>query len=124
MDHTDYLDLADLEAAAADYPTEAVLVKGTEIIARGHDRTIELNDPIAIAELDCIRAAGRRNDQAELRLYSTQMPNMLVAGVIVQFGIGALVVRDDPQISPAIDFLKSRNIPVSFLNDPASEASE
>ena len=40
-------------------PIGSVLVKEGEIIGRGHNRRVQLNDPIMHAEIDCLRNAGR-----------------------------------------------------------------
>ena len=72
----------------------AVLVKNGEVVASGHDRTQQENDPIAIAEMDCMRKAGRRSDYAELTCYSTHSPCMLSAGTFIQFGVTKLVVSE------------------------------
>ena len=98
MDIVKFLKLAEEQAAIGlregGRPIGAVLTKGDEVVGCGYDKSQQLNDPIAIAELDCFRNAGRRNDYTELTLYSTHFPNMLVAGVIIQFGIAQLIVGD------------------------------
>ncbi len=96
-------------------PAGAVLVKNGEVIASSHDRSQQLNDPVAAAEMDCIRRAGRRSDQAELVLYTTRYPDMLVAGTILQFAIGALVIGLPETSNQAIHLLKIKNIPITFL---------
>ncbi len=96
MNHLPFLDQAVREAAEAksmgECPAGAVLVKDDDIIASSHSRCNALNDPIAVPEMDCIRRAGRRNDQPSLTLYSTRYPDMLVAGTIIHFSIGSLVI--------------------------------
>lgn len=92
----------------------AVLVKNREVIASSHDRTRQLNDPIATAEMDCIRQAGRRNDQAELVLYTTRYPDRLVVGTMLQFAIGGLVIALPEISNHAISLLKTKNIPITF----------
>ena len=118
MDHPRFLEIAVDEAQQSgkdDCPrVGAVIVKGEEIVARSHDRTAQLNDPIAVAEVDCIRKAGRRNDQTELTLYSTRYPDMLCAGTILQFSIGTLVIGLEETQSAAIDLLKEKGVPVIF----------
>lgn len=100
----------------------AVMVRGGEVIARSHDRTTQLNDPIAVAEVDCIRQAGRRSDQKELTLYSTRYPDMLCAGTILQFSIGSLVIGLAPAATPEIVLLKDKNFPIVFC--PHAECQE
>ena len=99
----------------------AVLAKAGKVIARSHNRSMQLNDPIAVAEMDCIRKAGRRNDQQELTLYTTRYPDMLVAGAIVQFSIGSVVIGLPEHRNPGLDYLSGKNVPVVFL--PMDECS-
>ena len=102
-------------AVAGGIAVGAVLVKNDEVIASSHDLSRQNNDPVAMAEMDCIRQAGRRNDQAQLTLYSTDYPNMLVAGTILQFSIGTLVIGLPETSNAAINLLINRNINVQFL---------
>lgn len=94
----------------------AVLVKGDEVVSRSRDRTRQLNDPIAVAEVDCVRRAGRRNDQSSLTLYTTRYPDMLCAGTLVQFSVGRLVVGLEPTDSAAISLLTDKEVPVDFVS--------
>ena len=98
-------------------PVGSVLTQGDEVVGCGHDRTRQLNDPIAIAELDCFRNAGRRSDYSELTLYSTHYPNMLVAGVIIQFGIGQLIVGDQGSCDDSVArLLSSKRVRLTVLS--------
>jgi tRNA(Arg) A34 adenosine deaminase TadA len=128
MNHLQFLDQAAREAAKArtmgECPAGAVLVKEGEIIASSHFRCNALNDPIAVPEMDCIRRAGRRVDQAELTLYSSRYPDMLVAGTIIQFSIGALVIGLREKKSPAISLLKDKNVPLTFITHDGCAALE
>ncbi len=121
MGHKEFLRLAKEQAeigkSEGGISVGAVLTKGEEIVGRGHDRTQQLNDPIAVAELDCLRSAGRRNDYSRLTLYSTHFPTMLVAGVIIQFGIGQLIVGKQGHYSESIaKLLLSKHVPVTVLS--------
>ena len=40
-------------------PIGAVLARGPDILAAGHNRRVQNGDPIAHGEMDCLRAAGR-----------------------------------------------------------------
>lgn len=105
---------ARLSISAGGVGAGAVLVKDGGVIARSHDRSRQLNDPIAVAEMDCIRRAGRRGDHAQLTLYSTRYPDMLCAGTILQFSIGALVVGLPRTDAPEVALLKQKNVRVTF----------
>lgn len=126
MDHKIFLDIACKEAkqsvATGGIGTGAVIVKNGEVVAQSHDRTRQINDPIAVAEVDCIRKAGRRNDQAELTLYSTRYPDMLCVGTVLQFSIGSIVVGLEQSDTPELTLLRDKNIPVTF--SPHGECQE
>jgi creatinine deaminase len=107
-----------------DDPAGAVLVKEGEVIAHSRNRVRELNDPIAVAEMDCIRQAGRRNDHKSLSLFTTRYPDMLVAGTLVQFSVGRLVVGLSESSGDVIEFLGKNNVVVEFLeftDEPTDE---
>ena len=120
MDIEKFLKLAEEQGAIGKReggePVGSILAKGDEIVGCGHDRTRQLNDPIAIAELDCFRNAGRRSDYSELTLYSTHYPNMLVAGVVIQFGIGQLIVGDQGSCDGSVArLLSSKRVRLTVL---------
>ena len=118
MDHQRFLNTACSEAkqsiASGGIGAGAVMVKNDAIIAQSHDRTKQINDPIAVAEVDCIRKAGRRSDQAELTLYTTRYPDMLCVGTILQFSIGAVVIGLEQSDRPELTLLKDKGVPVTF----------
>lgn len=51
---------ADVASAEGEVPVGAAVLKGNELIARGHNRVIALNDPTAHAEVLAIRQACER----------------------------------------------------------------
>jgi creatinine deaminase len=55
-------------------PIGAVMVENGNIIGRGHNQRVQLNDPIAHGEMDCIRNAGRRASYKDVTLYTTLTP--------------------------------------------------
>ncbi len=46
-------------SAQGGIPIGSVLVKDGKIIGRGHNLRVQKNDPMAHAEIDCLRNAGR-----------------------------------------------------------------
>jgi tRNA(Arg) A34 adenosine deaminase TadA len=81
------LALAEAEAAAArgEVPIGAVLVAGGEVVARAGNRTRELNDPTAHAEMLAIREAAARLSAERLAgadLYVTLEPCTMCAAAI------------------------------------------
>ena len=79
--------LAEAEAAAArgEVPIGAVLVRAGEIVARAGNRTRELSDPTAHAEMLAIREASTKlvsERLGEADLYVTLEPCAMCAGAI------------------------------------------
>ena len=75
-------------------PVGAVLVRNNEIIGRGHNRVIELNDPTAHAEIVAIREAAAVLGNYRLldtTLYVTVEPCVMCAGAVLQARIKRLV---------------------------------
>ena len=46
-------------SAQGGIPIGSVLVKDGKIIGRGHNQRVQKDDPMAHAEIDCLRNAGR-----------------------------------------------------------------
>jgi tRNA(adenine34) deaminase len=84
-----------------DVPIGAVLVRGGEILARGHNRREVDEDPVAHAELLAIRRAARRIGSWRLTgctLYVTLEPCAMCAGAIVLARVPRLVFgTEDPK---------------------------
>ena len=119
MSHSDFLEIACEQALKSNREggicAGAILACGDEIVAQSGDQSIQLNDPVAVAEMNCIRQAGRRGDQKQLTLYSTRYPDMLTAGTILQFSLGKLVIGLPESSNQAIQLLQSRGVPLEFV---------
>ena len=96
-------------------PIGSVLVKDGKIIARGHNKRVQENDPILHAEIDCLRNAGRIGKYGEVTLYSTLMPCYLCAGAVVQFAIKKVVAGESETFAGAKDFMQSHGVEVIDL---------
>jgi len=99
-------------------PIGSVLVKDGKIIARGHNKRVQDNDPILHAEIDCLKNAGRIGTYRDTVLYSTLMSCYLCSGAIVQFGIPKVVSGEAHNFPGARDFLREHGIEVIVLNLP------
>ena len=123
--HTDFLKEAADEArrsrAEGGIAEGAVLVKDGAVVARSRNRCRQIGDPVAVAEMDCIRQAGRRTDQRQLTLYTTRYPDMLVAGTVLQFSIGAVVIGLGEKSYDAVTLLGEKGVPVRF--EPCPECN-
>jgi tRNA(adenine34) deaminase len=88
--------LAEAERAGAigEVPVGAVVVRGGEVIGRGHNRRETDGDPLAHAELLAIREAARRMGGwrlTECTLYCTLEPCPMCAGALVNSRVERLV---------------------------------
>lgn len=100
-------------------PIGSVLYRDGEIIGRGHNRRVQLLDPMAHAEIDCLRNAGRQKTYRDTTLVSTLMPCYLCAGAVVQFGIPRVVAGESQSFPGARAFMESHGVEVVDLADPA-----
>jgi cytosine deaminase len=105
-------------------PIGSVLVRNNQIIGRGHNRRVQHGDPMAHAEIDCLKNAGRQKTYKDTVLYSTLMPCYLCSGAAVQFGVPKVIVGESINfpggkgpggLSP--DFMRSHGIEVIDLHD-------
>lgn len=103
-------------------PIGSVLVKEGRIIGKGHNQRIQKGDPMAHAEIDCLRNAGRIGSYKDTVLYSTLMPCYLCAGAVVQFGIKKVVVGESRTFEGAPQFMKQHGVEV--INLDSSECYE
>lgn len=87
--------------AIREVPIGAVIVRGNDIIGRGHNVRETAKDPLAHAELIAIRQASERLDAwrlLECRLYVTLEPCPMCAGAIVQARIPQVIYASpDPK---------------------------
>ncbi len=97
-------------------PIGSVLVRDGEIISKGHNRRVQHDDPLAHAEIDCIRNAGRIGKYNDTVIYSTLMPCYLCAGAIVQFGIQKVIAGESDTFEGASEFMKEHGVEVIDLD--------
>lgn len=97
-------------------PIGAVLVRGGEVLGRGHNRRVQDGDPMAHAEIDCLHRAGRVGRYGDCTLYSTLMPCYLCAGAVVQFGIKTVIVGESQTFPGARRFMEEHGVKVVDLD--------
>ena len=97
-------------------PIGSVLVKDRKIVGRGHNMRVQRNDPMAHAEIECLRNAGRIGSYKGTIIYSTLMPCYLCAGAIVQFGINEVIAAESENFTGAREFLEAHDVKVIDLN--------
>jgi len=74
---------------------------------RGQNKRVQDNDPIAHAEIDCLRNAGRLGSFRDTVLFSTLIPCSLCAGAVVQFGVRKVIVGDSRTFAGVAGFMRS-----------------
>ena len=86
-------------------PVGAVIVRAGEIIGRGWNRNIGLNDPSAHAEIMAMRDAGKAIGNHRLTgcsLYVTLEPCLMCAGAMIHARLARVVYgADDPKTGAA-----------------------
>ena len=112
------LRLAEQGAVLGEVPVGAVLVQDGEVIGRGFNSPISLNDPSAHAEMQAIRAAATQLQNYRLpdtTLYVTLEPCHMCAGLMVHARIARVVFA---ATEPRAGAVKSQGcfFSQSFLN--------
>jgi cytosine/creatinine deaminase len=98
-------------------PIGSVLMRGRDLVATGHNQRVQLGDPIAHGEMDCLRSAGRQKTYRDTVLYTSLSPCMMCSGTIVQFKIPHVVILDSINYGGNEDFLRSRGVKVHIYNN-------
>jgi cytosine/creatinine deaminase len=106
-------------------PIGSVLIRNGQIIGRGHNRRVQHGDPMAHAEIDCMKNAGRQTSYKDTILYSTLMPCYLCTGAAVQFGVPKVIVGEsvtfpggEGKWGKSPEFMRANGIEVVDLSDP------
>lgn len=97
-------------------PIGAVLVRNGEILATGHNKRVQENNPILHGEMDCLNNAGRVGSFKNTLIYSTLMPCYMCAGTIVQFKIPKVIVGESETFAGAREFMEQQGVEVIDLN--------
>jgi cytosine deaminase len=99
-------------------PIGSALVKDGEVIARGHNKRVQEDNPILHGEMDCLNNAGRIGSYKDTIIYSTLMPCYMCAGTIVQFKIPKVIVGESRSFPGAKAFMESMGVEVIDLDLP------
>ncbi len=99
-------------------PIGSALARDGKLLATGHNKRVQDNEPVTHAEIDCLRRAGRIGSFHGTILYSTLMPCYLCAGAVVQFGIKKVIVGENRTFPGAEEFMKSHGVEVINLDLP------
>ncbi len=99
-------------------PIGSVLVKDGKVVARGHNKRVQENNPILHGEMDCLNNAGRIGSYRNSVIYSTLMPCYMCAGTIVQFKIPKVIVGESRTFQGARAFMEAHGVEVVDLDLP------
>jgi len=96
----------------------ALFDAGGVLLGRGHNRRVQLGDPSLHGETDAFRNAGRRRSYRDTVMVTTLAPCWYCSGLIVQFGIGTVIVGESRTFRGGIDWLRERGVSVVDLDSP------
>lgn len=107
---------AQLGLSEGGIPIGSVLIRDGKILARGHNKRVQEDNPILHGEMDCLFNAGRVGSYTDTVIYSTLMPCYMCAGTIVQFNIPKVIVGESRTFSGAKEFMESHGVEVIDLD--------
>lgn len=101
-------------------PIGSVLVRDGAIVGRGHNRRVQLGNPILHGEMDALTNAGRHpaSFYRGCTLYTTLAPCIMCSGAILLYRIPEVIVGEDVNYPGESAFLRSRGVKVTILNNP------
>ena len=89
------------------------------LLGRGHNRRVQENDPSVHGETDAFRKAGRQRSYRDTIMVTTLAPCWYCSGLVIQFGIGTVVVGESRTFQGGIDWLRERGVEVVDLDSGA-----
>lgn len=99
-------------------PIGSALVKNGQLVASGHNKRVQQDNPILHGEMDCLNNAGRVGSFRDTVIYSTLMPCYMCAGTIVQFKIPKVIVGESRTFAGAREFMEQHGVEVVDLDLP------
>jgi creatinine deaminase len=96
----------------------ALFHRDGHLLASGRNRRVQQNDPSVHGETDAFRRAGRQRSYRDTIMVTTLAPCWYCSGLIVQFGIGAVVVGESTTFRGGLDWLRERGVQVIELDSP------
>ena len=99
-------------------PIGSALVKNGQLVAAGHNKRVQEDNPILHGEMNCLNNAGRVGSFRDTVIYSTLMPCYMCAGTIVQFKIPKVIVGESRTFAGARAFMEQHGVEVVDLDLP------
>src|SRR5712692_5321360 len=88
----------------------ALFERHGKLLGKGRNRRVQHGDPSAHGETDAFRNAGRQSSYRNTIMVTTLAPCWYCSGLIVQFGIGAVVVGESKTFQGGLQWLSERGI--------------
>jgi creatinine deaminase len=89
------------------------------ILGRGHNRRVQEGDPSVHGETDAFRKAGRQRTYRDKIMVTTLAPCWYCSGLVVQFGIGTVVVGESENFEGGVAWLRERGVEVVEMRSEA-----
>jgi cytosine/creatinine deaminase len=89
-----------------------------KLLASGHNRRVQENDPSIHGETDAFRRAGRQRSYRDKIMVTTLAPCWYCSGLVRQFRIGTVVVGESVNFAGGIGWLREHGVEVIDLNSP------
>jgi len=86
------------------------------LLGRGHNRRVQEDDPSVHGETDAFRKGGRQRSYRDTVMVTTLAPCWYCSGLVVQFGIGAVVIGESRTFQGGQDWLRERGVEVIDLD--------
>lgn len=111
-------------AAEGGIPIGSVLVIDGRIVGRGHNRRVQQGSAVLHAEMDCLENAGRLTaaDYRRATLYSTLSPCDMCSGAVLLYGIPRVIVGENQTFMGPEEYVRSRGVDVTVIDDPECKA--
>ena len=100
-------------------PIGSVIVHRGEIIGRGHNRRVQLGDPLLHGEMSAFQDAGRQPASVyrDCVLYTTLSPCLMCSGTALLYKIPKIIIGENITFTGAEDWLRGNGVELRVLQD-------
>jgi cytosine deaminase len=111
---------AELGLREGGIPIGSVLMHQGRILGRGHNRRVQRGSAVLHGEMDALENAGRQPAKVyrESVLYTTLSPCAMCSGAILLYGIPTVIVGENQTFLGEEEWLRSRGVSLTVLQDP------
>jgi len=113
------IDEAKLGLSEGGIPIGSVIVHHGKIIGRGHNMRVQKDDPLLHGEMSAFQQAGRQSAGVyrECVLYTTLSPCPMCSGTALLYKIPKIVIAENITFQGAEDWLRSKGVELTILQD-------